>query len=633
MENRFGLKDLLVVALLITLIVMLAVKFIQDDRQWSRLNNIDNKIDQQTKDVTALRRLIREGGLAVAQNNNTPASGNPYENTIQRRRWHVTQMPDYAEGGQMIEAFSASPPKLNYFTSHSTASRIVYSKVLENLAEWDIETLEMVPNLSTGWRWSEDELSLDVDLRTDVVFSDGEPMDADDVIYTWKLKKDPEITDGQTRAYYAPIRSIEKLDQHKIRFTFEKIHYENFMRAMEVHVLPMHFFEKLSKQEIRENRALIVGTGPYRMIDPMKYSPGDKTIELVRNERYWGKPPALDRIIWRVIDKDPVRLVAFLNGEVDFFLPTPEQHVTLKKMLANPDEQSPEVRERLENTNHLVYTHLRAPYWYIDWNQFDVDEDKSTIFADKRVRQALTMLIDREGLVEQIYFGMATVVSGPFRDGSGQTDPSIKPWPYDPDRAIAQLESLGFTRDEKGVLHTPDGEPWVIELKYVAGSDFVEKCVLFFKDNLATAGIEFKLRPREYGLLLEDLRNRNYEAAYSGWGGGSTEGDIEQMFHSKNIDNRGDNRNNYRNPKLDALIDRAHITLDRDERMKIWQECHRILHEDQPYTFMVSPMVRLWTDKKLHNIKPFPGFGINYVSTWSVPLEWYIPAEYQAPTD
>lgn len=629
MDNRFGLKDFVVLVLLVTVIVMLAVKFIQDDRQWENLGAIQTKLDQQTKDVTALRRMIREGAVAVHQNRNAQPGGNPYEDNALRRRWEVTQLPGYAEGGAYIEAFATQPPKLNYLTAHSTYSRIVYTKVLEGLAEWDIEKVEMVPHLATGWEWSDDELSLEATLREDVVFSDGEPMDADDVVYTWKMVQDPEITDGQKRAYYAPIVKVEKTGKYSVRFHFEKLHYENFMRAMEVYVLPKHFFENLTKQEIRENPALVIGTGPYRMVDPMKYAPGDKTIELVRNERYWGPPPSFDKILWRVIENDNVRMIAFLNGEIDSFLPTPEQHKKLLEMLEKPEELSPDVRQRLERTNKWVYEHARLPYYYLDWNQ--ERESQPTIFADKRVRQALTMLIDREGYCEQIFLGYAKVVSGPFGIGSPQNDPTIEPWPYDPQRAIQQLESLGFTRDEKGRIHTPDGEPWVIEMKYASGSDLIQKSVLFFKDNLAKAGIELKLKPMEWGLLLEDMKNRNYEATMSGWGGGSIEGDIEQMFHSKNIDNRGDNRNGYRNPELDKLIDKAHITLDDSERMKIWQACHRILHEDQPYTFVDSPMVRLWMDKKIVNVKRFPVFGINYVSTWAVPLEWYTPEALQDP--
>ena len=100
------------------------------------------------------------------------------------------------------------------------------------------------------------------------------------------------------------------------------------------------------------------------------------------------------------------------------------------------------------------------------------------------------------------------------------------------------------------------------------------------------------------------------------------------MFHTRNI-KEGDNRNAYSNPELDKLIEQAHVTLDTKRRMEIWKKCHAILHEDQPYTFMLRSKVRLWADERFANIKPVPALGINRVTTWPTPIEWYIPKEKQ----
>ncbi len=655
MENRFGLKDLFVILLLLAILAVIVLKIVQDDRQWERLAGIEKQVAQQTRDVAALNRTMwqrlskieeqvnqqTEGMAALNQTmrdgikvigtvtttdehteNLTPdepvessvTNRNPYDGTIFRRKWLATQKPDYAEGGTIIQSFGSAPPKLNYLTSHSVYGRVIYTKILEGLAEWDIETLEMVPHLAESWQWSDDLLSLDVKLRTNVVFSDGEPMTADDVVYTWQLKKDPEVTDGHVRAHYAPIKSVEKTGTHSIRFHFEKIHYENFMRAMEVPVLPKHFLSQFTRREIRESPAMVMGTGPYRLPDPTKYTPGEP-IELVRNDRYWAIPGSYDRILYRVIENETAELVAFGNGEIDIFSPTPEQHLDMLK--------NKELRAR---TQHYVFESLHSGYFYMDWNQYR--GDVPTVFKDKRVRRAMTMLIDRQRMCDEIFLGFARVSDGPFNPIGPQHHPDIEPWPYDLDAAIKLLTEAGFTRDGDGRMLTPEGEPFEIKLSYGSGSDLIQKVALFLQDNFARAGIKLNLDPQKWAVLLQNMRQKNYESTLSGWGSGSIESDIEQMFHSRNIA-EGDNRNGYRNDELDALIDKAHITLDYEERLKIWHRCHEILHEDQPYTFMNVSKARLWMDQRIRNVQPNPTFGLNSVGTWAVPGEWYIPKTLQ----
>jgi peptide/nickel transport system substrate-binding protein len=614
MENRFGFKDVLLIGLLGAILVSLWLKMAQDDRQWDLLQGIGKKLDQQTSDLAGLRRMIGEGGAAMPGVKAEPAPGGAAVQDVHRRVRLVRQRPDFAYGDTFIESFLSPPPKLNYLTSHDTYSRIVYSRILEGLAEWDLELLQMVPALATGWKWSADQLSLEVELRRNVSFSDGVGMTSADVAHTWSLVQNPNITDGQVRAYYAPIKKVEATGEYTVRFEFQKVFYENFMRAMEVPVLPKHFMSRFTERQIRESPALVMGTGPYRLADPEKYTPGEP-IEVRRNERYWGVPGPWDRIIWRVIEKEAADMVAFGNGEIDAFVPTPEQHVKMAQ------DQALKAR-----TQHFIYDSFKTGYYFIGWNQQKGGKD--TIFADKRVRQAMTMLLDRERMCQEIFLGFASVADGPFYAGSPQQNPDVRPWPYDPKRAIELLAEAGLKRDDKGRMRDRDGSPLAITLSYPSSSELIKKVSLFLKDNLAQAGIELKLDPQEWGLLLKNMLERNFEASMSGWGGGSIEGDIEQMFHTRNI-KEGDNRTGYSNPELDKLIEQAHVTLDEAARMKLWQQCHAILHEDQPYTFMNRSRVRLWLDKRIANVTPMPVFGVNYNGMWPVPLEWYVPKGLQ----
>lgn len=617
MNHSFTFKDFLILLLLAVLILLHVLKMVQDDRQWDRLRQILDLLHEQTRDLAQIRRRLDQLASAPPSASRQPLSSNTSETAsypdVFRRIRQAQAKPDYARGDWIIEAFGQAVPTLNPLTSQDIYAKIIEARVVESLGVTDIETLETIPLLARSWQMAPDGLSATFRLREGLCFSDGHPLTADDVVATYELLMNPQITDGRIRQYYRIITGVEKLGPLEVRFHFEKPFYESFDRAAGMGILPRHLYEGLSPQEIRDHPALLMGSGPYRLPDPRQYTPG-QTIELIRNERYWGEPGPWDRIVYRLIEKESTELVAFRNGEIDIFGPTPEQHM---EMLKDAD--------LLARKQYYVYETVRAGYSYIAWNQRR--GGRPTVFADKRVRQAMTMLIDRQRLVDEIFLGMADIATGPFHHLGPQYDPSVKPWPYDPQRALALLQEAGFRIQPNGPLLSPDGKAFSIELTYPAGSEIYERVVLFLRDNFARAGIELKPNPQQWALLLKTLNERNFEAITLGWSGG-LEVDIEQMFHSRTIPD-GDNRNSYSNPELDALIDQAHVTLDRQERMRLWQACHRILHEDQPYTFLTRPRARLWLDKRIANVQRIPGIGLNSVPLWPIPIEWYVPRELQ----
>jgi peptide/nickel transport system substrate-binding protein len=143
----------------------------------------------------------------------------------------------------------------------------------------------------------------------------------------------------------------------------------------------------------------------------------------------------------------------------------------------------------------------------------------------------------------------------------------------------------------------------------------------------ARAGVLLEPKPTEWAVMLDLLRKRNFDAITLGWTSG-IEIDVYQMFHSSQIDGGGDNVIGYRNPELDRLIDTARATVDEAQRMPIWQAAERILHEDQPYTFLMRRKSLLFVDQRIQNIE-ITRLGLNL---GSVPLETYVPAPLQRYT-
>jgi peptide/nickel transport system substrate-binding protein len=262
----------------------------------------------------------------------------------------------------------------------------------------------------------------------------------------------------------------------------------------------------------------------------------------------------------------------------------------------------------------------------VAWNQ--KQKGQATRFADKRVRQAMTLLTNRQRMVEEVMLGYGQVCTGPFSPLTKQADPNVKPWPYDPTRAKALLKEAGYEdRNGDGVIEGPNGTPFRFKLTYGSNNRLGERIALFLKDDFARAGIAMLPDPVDWPIMLRKLDERDFDAITLGWTG-SPEGDIYQMFHSSQIADKGDDFMSYANAELDQVIDRARGTVDEQKRMPLWRQAHRIIHEDQPYTFLFDRLFLAFYDQRIKNIER-SRIGLNYYGRYVMPIPWYVPKDQQ----
>lgn len=600
MENRFTIKDLVLFTLVIGVIVLVGLAMVQYDRQWGVLQTLSEQSREQTRELSQIRRMLQRGVLTAAVPTTGPAG---QDDPFERIRTAQTR-DDYAMGDWFIDA-GPNIAKLTPLVSTDVYASDIQVRILETLAARDPVTLKFEPHLAKSWQISEDGMTMTFQLREGVTFSDGEPFTADDVVYSFELIMNPKIEAPRARAYYQKIKSVKKTGNHEVVFTFAEPYFQSFTLAGGMEILPKHFMSKFTPEEINRRPGLLMGTGPYRLEDPSNWAPG-KPLQLLRNDRYWGEPPAFNRLIYREIDNDLAKLTSFRNGDIDgMFRMQPEP---FRELLKDPGTR--------EKTQHYDYPTPLAGYRYIGWNQRR--SGKPTRFADKRVRLAMTLLTDRERINNEILFGYGRTISGPFVGNSPQADKSIEPWPYDPARAKRLLAEAGYTdRNGDGVLESEAGEKFAFNLIYPSGISNYEQMALFLKDSYARAGIALTPDPLDWSVFSERLKNREFDVITLGWGS-SIEGDLYQMFHSDQIEDGGDNTIGYTNPELDKVIEAARRTVDESKRMKLWQEAHRILHGDQPYTFLMTRNELAFLSGRVKNVQVLP-LGLNDL------VEWYVP--------
>ncbi len=619
MENRWIAKDFILLAVLLLLGLLLVLLMYQVDRQWQRMTDMQRVMQEQADDLRRLRvhvqsveQRVRQGGLTF---NATDSAEIP---PAFARAFAATQQPDYAPGDWLVRAFPTGLATLTPLVSSDAYASEVQAYVLESLLTRHPQSLEWEGLIARDWAFSEDGMSIHFQLRDDVVFSDGMPLTAEDVAFSFRFTMDEAIAAPRARAYLEKLASVEAVGPHEVVFHFAEPYFNSLQLAGTMAILPRHFYEPyLQTPEVfNRSRGILLGSGPYRLADPTGWTPDQGLVELERNPRYWGPvEPAFQRLLWRVIENDSARLTAFRNGEIDVYGARSREYQRLR------DDQA--LRQR---THHYEYMSPTAGYAYIAWNQ--LRGEQPTRFADVRVRQAMSYLTDLERIVNEIMQGYAEPAVSPFNPRSPQHDQSLTPYAFNLEKAQALLAEAGYrSRNREGILQNAAGEAFAFDLVFFQDNEDTRRMVLFLKDLYAHAGILLRPRPTEWSVMIDLLNRKDFDAITLGWTSG-VETDIFQMFHSSQTVAGGDNFINYRNPQLDQLIDQARATVDENERMPLWHQAERILYEDQPYTFLVRRQTLAFIDQRLHNLEQ-TRLGLNL---GAVPIENYVPLSQQKYT-
>jgi peptide/nickel transport system substrate-binding protein len=349
-------------------------------------------------------------------------------------------------------------------------------------------------------------------------------------------------------------------------------------------VLPKHFYSQFTEEKLNQATGLLMGSGAYKLenLDKDNQWAPPAPVNLVKNQQYWGEKRPLDRLRFSVVTDEMARITGYRNGEADFVTPSAPQY---KALTAEP--------EWAKENQSLNWVNMKSGNSFIAWNCGERN-GKLTPFADKRVRKAMTYLLDREKMVRDVWGGIGEVSKGVANPASPASPPDLKPLPFDPKAGKALLAEAGWMdRDGNGVLEDPKGNEFVFEFTYSAGGEISKLIATFVKDSYARAGIVVSLHPIDWSVGDPIRKSRNFDALTMSWGASAPESDPRQIWHSIAIKNQGDNFIQWNCPAADELIDKGRRELNREKRMKIWHEFERVVADEQPYTWIrIQPYLR-----------------------------------------
>lgn len=633
MQNNFGLKDLIVITLILGLFVSIWVAIYQDDRRWKLSQESNDRLEALEKQIVRLETEVTRRPVVVA-GQGTPTPGSQRVTTTAApastdwaeegveitfaEPWTFTTDPrndeGFRPGGEFTEIYEGQPPKLTPYTYADVYGRRVVDLVCESLGWYDPKTLKMRGLLAEAWQYPDDGTWLRVKIRDEARYSDGSPVLAEDVRWTHDdLLFNMQIEAERFRSVYNAIDTVEVIGDPEtsrvVHFTFKTPRFDNLQQAFGFKILPKHIYQEWIESPTRYNQstALTVGSGPFRFatVSPDSQWTPPSDIVLVRNEQYWGPKPVLDSYRITVISDYTTKLIAYTSGRGDMMRPNAQQFV----------EQRSD-QEFLEDHDPRIWYNMRGGYSFIAWQCGPRNGDKLTPFHDARVRKAMTMMIDRDRIRRDINKNLVRPATGPFLSSTPQSNPNIEPWPHDPEAGLALLAEAGWEdRDGDGMLEDEAGNPFTFEFTFSNGSDSTLQMANFMKSDFARYGIDMQLRTIDWSVLVDILNRRDFDAITFAWSASAPENDPYQIWHSDNIENQGDNFVQWSSPDADRLIEQGRQTLDFDDRMAVWHELHSVYHEEQPYTFMNEiPWIR-FTTKRSGNIQEYNS-GLQYNEFW-----------------
>jgi len=579
MNGRSTLATFFLFIFLLIMIVLQVLSMVQADRLYERLNHL---LDTLASNRTV---IVNQKNQAKTGAKNFPGQEYPGD-----------------EGDRLVWRLDAEPENLNPITSTSLYARYIISgNVFESLLEYDPDTLTQRPLLAQDYKISDNGLEIYFRLKDNVHFSDGQSITADDIIFTFNTIKNSNVDAASLANYYKDIDRVEKISDREVRFVMKNVYFKSLEFTGGMEIIPEHIYKFSDPNEFNKHISSPVGSGPYTF---EKWETGREII-LKKNENYWGKKPKLNGIIYRIITNDVAAIQSLRSGQIDYMRPLPDQYSELSSN-----------EEFAKNFKCLSYWHPGVGYFYIGWNE------SRPFFKDTRVRLAMTYLIDREMICKYLLKNPDAIVpTGPFYIYGRQRDPNIKPWPFDLQKARQLLDEAGWIDHDGDGIRDKDGVPF--RFKYMIGSGITihEQIAKLVKDQAAKLGIEMTLDPYEWSIFVDRLHNHNFDAVSLAWGGGGIQEDPYQIWHSSQIQNRGSNYVCYSNSEVDKIIEEARHTIDETKRNELYRRFHRIIHEEQPYTFVYTRPEQRFLDKRFENVI-IHKLGVDE-------REWYVPKDEQ----
>jgi len=490
------------------------------------------------------------------------------------------------KGGHIVEASTSDPSTFNPIFSQDTTSSRLIGLMFEPLV-WFKANGDLAPALAESVpQVASDGLTWTFKLRSDVKWSDGRPLTAEDVAFTYTLLHDPayEALKSRVRAEYKPyFDSVRAADQFSVVIKTKQV-VANLIERFMVRIIPKHVFGSMKPEEINNadfNRAPNVVSGVFKFV---KWEKGAQ-VTLARNENYYRGPSYLDTYVYKIVGDSLAIGNQLKTGEVDVGTIDPSLYDDLATAA---------------NVNRVSFTAPTFEYYGYQTDPNNPAKRASgKIFSDRTVRQALYYALDRQRIADRVFFKQAVPADSIMPSVNWSYKSNVKQkYPFDRKKAEELLEAAGWKKGPDGI-RVKDGIPMRFELITNVGNKEREETIVVMKEQWRQIGVDVTTKPIQFTEYIKTAQTRDFDTYMGGISAGLDPDDA--MFYHSRLIGQSLNRMGYSNPEVDKLIDDALTTADRSKRKEMYGRIQDILSEDVPAPMLVWKKELFGISKRVQN--------------------------------
>ncbi len=467
---------------------------------------------------------------------------------------------------------------------NSTPNNSMFMHMFDTLVMRDAQA-RLRPGLAESWRNISDT-EWEFKLRPNVTWHDGQPFTADDVIFSYERVPNVPNSPGGYAGFVRSIVKMEAVDPLTLRIHTAAPAPNLPTELAAVAIVSRHVGQNATTEDYNSGKAAI-GTGPYRYV---AYRAKEVT-ELARNDAYWGGQQHWQRVLVREIPGDGARTAALLSGDVDVIDQVPA--ADLARLRREP-------RVRISETQGLRMIFLQFDFSRTGEEPFVTDNDGKPLaqnpFLDLRVRQALSMAIDRNAIAQRVMEGTATPTMQWMPEGAYGYVPDLRPAAVNQAEARRLLTEAGFPNGFRMTLHTPQD-------RYPNDSQTSQAVAAMW----TRIGVQTQVEALPWSSFSVRMARLEFSARLLGWG--STTGEpsymIVNILNTYDRDRRtgANNHGRYSNPELDTMTARASSILDNAERERALQDATRFAIADLG-VIPLHQLMNYWASKPNLTVEP-----------------------------
>ena len=479
----------------------------------------------------------------------------------------------YAAVGGEISIFAGQYPKsLNYYLDNNSFTAEVFGALYETLLSMNPLTLEYEPALAQNWSISDDKKTFIFTIDKKARWSDGRPITAADVKWTFDAIVDPKNLTGPHKVSLERFVSPVVLDAQTIQFTAKDVHWVNLGAAGGFHIMPRHIFEHMDFNKINFEFPVVSGLYAIDQINEGIF------LTLKRRDDWWNRHANrfqgtgnFRTMKFKFFAERENAFEAFKKGQIDLY-PIYTSRLWVNETKGEKFEKSWIVKQKIYNSKPVGFQgfamNMRRPP-----------------FDDIRVRKAMAHMLDREKMNSALMYSQYFLHRSYFEDLYDRKHPCPNQlMTFDKARARALLKEAGWQVDPSTGFLEKDGRKF--SFKFLTREASTDKFLAIYAEDLKDVGIELVIDRKDWAAWARDMDEFNYEMTWAAWGSGVFK-NPESMWSSEEAERRsGNNITGFKDKTVDELIEKQKSIFDITQRNDIYRQIDAIIYNQHPYALL-----------------------------------------------